>query len=96
MGVYVNPVQGRGEYPKYGQWPFCQYCQMAGDSREELEAFAHSIGIERSAYTMLESRIPVYYLNMFQRARAISAGAKELSVSGVRVFVDTYKLRHKL
>jgi hypothetical protein len=77
--VYVNPLQGL-QYPVEGQWPFVRYCELFADTREELERFARDrLNISRSAWVTVKHCIPCYYLPVFQRKRAIEAGAKELT-----------------
>lgn len=67
-----------------------QGCHMAADTLSELHTFALRLGLKRSWYQSKSH--PHYDLTPNKRARAVKAGAKELTNGE---FVSLYKQRKK-
>lgn len=77
--IFVGEIEGR-EYPRTGSWPFCQYARLFADSREELLAFAGLLHLNLSHLFITRKKVPVFFLTVNQREKALDCGAAPLSM----------------
>lgn len=71
MTVYVDAM-----YARYGRM---RMCHMIADSREDLDAMADKIGVARKWIQKPGTYHEHYDVAMSSRARAVAAGAVEIS-----------------
>ncbi len=75
MAVYVDPL---GPCLPNRRWRWNSSCHLFADDVDELHAFAMGIGLKRSWFQD-HPRLPHYDLTPGVRARAVRAGAIEVS-----------------
>ena len=75
MAVYVDQPM---PWPPSRKWPYPTVTHMFADTREELRAFGHSMGL-KDEWLQDHRDLPHYDLTEAMRGRAIREGAVEVT-----------------